>query len=100
MLQANNIFKKEEFTKKTVILAAALSLALMGSAFAVDNGQSQKGPGPNFDQKKASIIKKLDERVKKTKEAQNCVQAAKTMDDLKVCRENRMEHLKEIENIK
>lgn len=81
--------------KKAAIAAAVLSLSLAVPVFAVDSGQSQP-----FAQKRATIIKKLDERIRKTKEAQNCVQASKTMDDLKVCRENHMEHLKEMENVK
>ena len=81
--------------KKAAIAAAVISLALAGSAFAADNGQLQ-----TFDQKKTSILKKLEDRINMAKEAQDCVQAAKTMDDLKVCREKHMAHMTEMEKMK
>lgn len=80
--------------KKAAIVVAVISLALAGSAFAVDSGKPQ-----TFDQKKASTLKMLNDRMNKTQEAQNCVQASKIMDDLKTCRKNYMDHLAEMEKM-
>lgn len=81
--------------KKTAIMAVVISLALAGSAFAVDSGKAQ-----TFDQQKASILKKLDERAKRTQDAQTCVQAAKTADDLKACRAKHAATIAEAEKAK
>lgn len=81
--------------KKAVIVAAAISLALAGSAFAEDIKKSE-----TFEQKKASISKRLEERANKTKEAHSCVQAAKNMDELKVCKEKHMKSMTDMEKTK
>ena len=60
---------------KKAIVIAAISLALAGSAFAADAGKPE-----NFEQKKAEVLKLLDE-------AKTCVQAAKNHDDFKACKE-------------
>ena len=72
---------------KKAIVVAALSLTLAGSAFAVDSAQAPKG-GANLEQKRAEILKMLEEE-------KTCVQAAKSHDDLKVCRDKAREAMKE-----
>ncbi len=79
------------------VAVAVLSLAFAGSVFAVEGGQPQKGPGPNFDQRKAEILKMLDERVATLQEEKGCVQAAKNHDDLKACRKK---HKQEMEKMR
>ena len=81
---------------KKAAIAVAISLALAGSAFAVDGGQSQNGPGPNFDQRKTDILKMLDERASRIQEEKNCVQAAKNHEDLKACREKQREKMEKM----
>ena len=75
--------------KRTFIAAAVLSLAFAVPVFAADYGQPQQGQTMNFDQKKAEILKMIDARAAGIRDERSCVQAAKTLDDLKVCRDNR-----------
>jgi len=73
--------------RKALIAAVALSLVLAVAAFAVDNGQPGNVPVQNFDQRKTDILKMLDERLASLQEAKSCIQAAKTNDDIKTCRD-------------
>jgi len=81
---------------KKAAIVVAISLALAGAAFAVDAGQYQNGPGPDFDQRKTEILKMLDERASRIQEEKDCVQAAKNHEDLKVCREKQREKMEKM----
>jgi len=73
--------------KRALIAAAVvLSLAFAVSAFA-DERQPSNNPGQNFEQRKAEILKMMDERIAGIQEEKSCVQAAKSHEDLKACRE-------------
>ena len=81
--------------KRTAVVAAVLSLAFAVPAFAAGTGQPPMGPGPNFDQRKAEVLKKLDEQMSSLQEAKVCIQAAKNHDDMKACREKHMAEVKQ-----
>lgn len=76
--------------KRTFIAAAVLSLAFAVPVFAADGGQPQKGQEPIFEQKQAEILKNIDARAAGLQEDRACVQAARSNDDLKACRDKQM----------
>jgi hypothetical protein len=82
--------------KKTIIAAAVLSFALAAPAFAAGGDQPPMGTGPNFDQRKAEILKALDAQMSSLQEAKTCIQAAKNHDAIKACREKHMAERKEL----
>ena len=81
--------------KRTAVVAAVLSLAFAAPVFAVGGGQPPMGPGPNFDQRKTEVLKKLNEQMSSLQEAKVCIQAAKNHDDMKACREKHMAEVKQ-----
>ena len=81
--------------KKTAIAATVLILSLAAPVFAAGSGQPEAGQGPNFDQSKAEILKKLDEQMSSIQKAKVCIQAAKNQDDIKTCRDKRMADVKQ-----
>jgi hypothetical protein len=82
--------------KKALIAAAALSLVLAVSAFAVDSGQPANVPAPNFEQNKTDMLKMLDTRITSLQEAKNCIQAATNHDDIRTCREKHRAEMKDM----
>ena len=82
--------------KKTAIAAAVFSFVFTTSVFAAGS-QPTTEPGPNFDSRKAEVLKKLDEQMQNIQEAKNCVQAAKTPPDMKACREKHMAERKKMQ---
>lgn len=80
-------------------LTVALALACVAPSFAAESGQPQQpqqGQAPNFEQKKADILKLMDERIKGLQEEKACVQAAKNHDDLRACREKHRAEMKDV----
>ena len=86
--------------KRTFIAAAMLSLAFAVPVFAADGGQPQQWQTPNFEQKQAEILKMIDARTASLQNDRACVQAAKTLDDLKVCKDNRDKALAEMDKMR
>lgn len=82
--------------KKALIAAVALSLVLAASVFAVDSGQPGAVPGQNFDQRKAEILKMLDERIASLQEAKSCIQAAQNHDAIGTCREKHRAEMRDM----
>ncbi len=76
--------------KGTFIAAAVLSLAFAAPVFAADGGQPQQGQAPSFEQKQAEILKKIDARAAGLQDERSCVQAAKSLEDLKACKDKQM----------
>lgn len=72
---------------KTTMILAAVSILFAAPAFAVDTIPQSKSPGPNFEQHKADIIKRIDGRIARNQEEKVCVQAAANHDAIKVCRD-------------
>ena len=66
--------------KKALIGAILISLAFALPAFAAEGNEPQKAAGPRFEERKAEILKRIDER-------RACVQAANNHEDLKACME-------------
>ena len=71
--------------KRAWITAAVLSLACCVPAFAVEGGQPPKVQTVTFEQKKAEILKTIDQRLTNLQEEKSCVQAATNHDDLQAC---------------
>jgi hypothetical protein len=75
---------------KKALVVAAISLALAGSAFAAEGDNAQ-----TFEQKKAEMLKKIENRINKMQEDRSCVQSAKDHDSLKACNEKRKKMIEE-----
>lgn len=73
--------------KRFVIAAAVLSLVVAAAAFAADSGTAPKGPNMTFEERKAEVLKHIDTRLSSLQEEKTCVQAAKSHDDLRACRQ-------------
>ena len=71
----------------TKIISTLITLFIAVPAFAADNAPQPKGPGPNFEQHRADILKRIDARIARNQEEKSCVQAAKNHDDIKACRD-------------
>jgi hypothetical protein len=82
--------------KNAFIAAAVLSLALAVPAFAVDGTQPPKDQSQSFEQKKADILKNMDERMARMQEEKSCVQAANSHADLKTCWEKRRQEMEKM----
>ena len=72
---------------KTATIAALISLSLVMPAFAIEGGQPTQGPGPNFEVRKAEMLKNIDQRLARLQQMRACIQAARTRDDARACRE-------------
>ena len=71
----------------TIIAAALLSLCFAMPAFAIELGQQPQGTGPNFEERKAEILKRIDGRLTSLQQMKACIQTAHNSDDAKACRE-------------
>ena len=78
--------KMKGVVMKRSTLAALISLCLVMPAFAVE-GAPPPRPGPNFEQRKAEIIKNIDERLMRLQGMKACIQRAHTPEAAKACRE-------------
>jgi hypothetical protein len=73
--------------KKAFIMAIVVTLALSLPAFAADNTQLQQASGPSFEEMKAGVLKHIGEHIAGMEQERACVQAAKSNEDLKTCRD-------------
>lgn len=69
------------------MIAVAVSILFAAPAFAADSAPQPKGPGPNFEQRKSEILKRIDERIARNQEEKACVQTAQNHNDIKACRD-------------
>ena len=81
--------------KRAVIAAVLFSLVFAVSAFAAEGGPPPGPQGQTFEQRQAHILKMLDERIASLQEGKTCVQAAKSDDDLRSCRQKHMAEMRE-----
>lgn len=71
-----------------------MSLCLVSlSAFSDDD---MKDDGKPFEEKKAMMLTKIDERIAKMNEHKSCVQAAADKEAMKACHQKMKEHRKEM----
>ena len=83
--------------KRTVIAAGALSFAFATSVFAAEGGAPSNGQNPNFEQRKAEILARFNERETFLQQAISCIQAAQNYEDIKTCKEK---HLSEMNSLR
>jgi hypothetical protein len=81
--------------RAVIVAVVVLSLVFTVSAFAIEGSQPPGATAPNFDQMKADLLKKLDERMTNLQKEKICVQAAKNRDDLRACRAEHKADMKE-----
>jgi hypothetical protein len=81
--------------KRTLIAAALLSLAFAAPTLAAEGGQAPTVPGQTFEQRQANILKMMDDRIAGLQEGKMCIQAAKSDEELKACREKHMSEMRE-----
>ena len=81
--------------KRLAIVVAFLSLALTALAFAADGGGK---PGPKFEERRAAVIKNIDNRISTLQEEKACVQAAKDWKEVEKCKETRLMKLKKLQS--
>jgi len=84
---------------KKVLTAGILAMMFAAPAFAADDAKpAQTAPAPvkmqkqpqqpvSFEQRKADILKNIDNQTARLQKEKECVEAAKTMEDLMKCRE-------------
>ncbi len=72
---------------KTATMVALISLGLVIPAFAIEGGPPPQGPGPNFELRKADMLKQIDQRLTRLQQMKACIQAARNHDDARACRE-------------
>jgi hypothetical protein len=80
---------------KTTIMAVPVLLLLATSAFAVDAPLPPKGTGPNFEQHKADILNRIDQRIAHNQKEKTCVQSSKSHEDLKACQDKFKSEIRE-----
>jgi len=68
--------------RAVIVAAVVLSLVFAVSVFAIESSQPPGATAPDFDQMKADLLKKLDDRMTSLQKEKVCVQAAKNQDDL------------------
>jgi len=79
--------------KKIISLVIAGLFAV--PAFAIDNALVPIAPVQNFEQHKAELLKRIDERIARSQEEKSCVQAAQNQNDIKACREKIREEVRD-----
>jgi hypothetical protein len=92
--QGVNISNKEEQRMKVIIsLAMAAFFLAVGAHYAPaqDAGGSGKGAPESFQDRKARILKMIDERRARLDQAKACVEAATNDDEMRKCRPERPE---------
>lgn len=72
---------------KSTIVGAAVVILLAGTAFAAESPQPSKGAGPDIEQIRAEILKRIDARIARNQEEKTCVQAAKTPEEIRACQQ-------------
>jgi len=72
---------------KKVIITLFGILLFSTQALAADNGPQKNGPGENFEERKAEVLRRIDKRIARNQEEKACVQAANNHEALRACRE-------------
>jgi hypothetical protein len=80
---------------KVIIISMLVATLFAVSAFAEDSTPKPQKNGATFEQRKANILKHIDERLARTQEEKTCVQAATNREGIKACREKLKAEMKE-----
>jgi hypothetical protein len=74
--------------KKAFMGAIVISLALAAlPAVAAENNPPQQAAGPMFEQRKAEILNRIDQRIARDQQEKACIQTANNHEALKACRD-------------
>lgn len=76
---------------KMTFAAVALALMTSATAMAEDGAGGGKGDGKNFEQHKAKILERIDQRLAEGQKRRACVAAASDAAALKACMPERKE---------
>ena len=79
---------------KSTIIAAVIVTLFSVPVFAADSTPQAK-VGPNFEQHKAEIVKRIDARIARNQEEKACVQASTNHEAVKACRDKFKEEMKD-----
>jgi len=71
--------------KGALFAVFTISLLWAVPAFASDGGQPTQGSGMTFEQRKANILTRIDERITRLQEVRTCVAGAVTPEALRAC---------------
>ena len=78
---------------KTALMAGIVFLMLSTPAFAAESGEVSEEEAKIVEQQKGAAIKLLDERISMLQDERACLSAAKSIADLKVCRQKQREDM-------
>lgn len=71
---------------EVIAVAAVLSMAFTGPAFATEGMQSSIETASNFEQVKADYLKRLEDRMSRLQQEKTCIEEAQSQDDLRNCK--------------
>lgn len=81
--------------KKILVSIASFSILIAGTAFAAEKAAQPNANAKDFKATQEMIVKHLDERIDMLQREKACVEAAKSDEDLNLCRERFREERKE-----
>jgi hypothetical protein len=70
--------------KRIVVVIAAL-LLFAGQSIAANGSEAGQASGATFEQRKAAVLDRIDQRMARLQEARACVSAATTPEALRTC---------------
>ena len=71
--------------KKILLAVVAASLLFARPAVAFDGGQTGQGSGAPFEERKAAILSRIDQRLATLQEVRACVSAAANPEAIRAC---------------
>jgi hypothetical protein len=77
---------------KKIAIAGAVLLAFSGPVLASEEGKS----AANFDERKAEILKRIDDQIQRFQESKTCIIAAKNHNEMKACKEKQVMERKKL----
>ena len=72
--------------REVIVVAAILSMAFAGPAFATERMLSSAETASNFEQVKADYLKRLEYRMNRLQQEKTCIEEAQSQDDLRNCK--------------
>ena len=71
--------------RRTLFAVVAASLLFAMPSIAANGGQTGQGSGAPFEQRKAELLSRIDQRLGRLQQARGCVSAATTPETLRAC---------------